>query len=242
MMHIKRTLTGYKPFLLGVLLCFAASPVFSQIEEAHSAKSGEDFPAGYSLYREGRFMEAAAELRRAQESAESLDEWTETLYWLIMAELSLADYSSAFNDMDQLEKHAPESRRARDIRYHRARACYNLGYFDEAMALFKQYADLAGEGEEFRRSAAYYWIGESLMAIGLANMARDFFTLVIEQYPDSPKAHSAAWRIAEIKQTQIENDLMTLLKWREAELQRIEEEFRQREAAADAAGGVSPAQ
>jgi TolA-binding protein len=231
-------------FLLCAFFAGAAGFVFSQNQEENSFPEWAEFdveqPAGFELYCEGRFLEAAAELRKYHEAAANIDQWTESLYWLILTELALEDYGSAVIDMNRLERRVAESRRAKDILYHRGRAYYFLGYYDEAMALFKKYIDRTGEREQLRKSAAYYWIGECLYSAGLHSLALDFFILVTEQFPDSPKHEAASSRVAMIRQEKIENDLLVLLKWREEELFRTEQQ--RQDTAHNPATGDNPKQ
>lgn len=153
-------------------------------------------------------MEAASELRYAQESALNVEQWSEALYWIIMTELSLADYGSAVRDMDDLERYASDSVRAKDMLYHRARAYYYLGYYEEAIAFFRDYGSKAGDQTKARKAAAEYWIGECFYAQEQMNEARECFTRVVEQYHSSPKFAAAAYRLEQIQQKNAEADSM----------------------------------
>jgi tetratricopeptide (TPR) repeat protein len=189
------------------------------------------FIAGINLYQEARWLEAAAELRAAQETAMNSRDWTEALYWVALTELAASDYGSALRDMDELEKGAPGSSRITDIVYHRARAYYYLGYYDEAILLFKQYADQAGPGGESRKAAALYWIGECLYSMGQLDRAGDVFGMVIKEYPNSLKYEAASYRMDLIKQKKIEAELLDLLQWTHEESLRTVEEYQRRENA-----------
>ena len=193
------------------------------------------FMAGINLYREGRWLEAAAELRAAQETASNRREWVEALYWVALAEFAAADYGSALRDMDTLERAAPENGRSTDIVYHRARAYYCLGYYDEAIPLFKRYADEAGAGGESRKAAALYWIGECLYAMGQLETAAEVFGLVTGQYPGSVKYEAATYRLDLIKQKKIEGELLSMLKWSHEESLKTVEEYQRREKTYDQA-------
>ncbi|MDR1253373.1 MAG: tetratricopeptide repeat protein [Treponema sp.] len=205
--------------------------VCSQAPGENDAESqfSSRFLAGINLYRKASWLEAAAELRAAQEMARDRQEWTEALYWIVLTELAASDYGSALRDMDELEKRAPGSGRSADIVYHRARAYYYLGYYDEAIVLFKKYADEAGEGGESRRAAAMYWIGECLYSMGQMERAADFFTMVIDKYPGSVKYEAASYRLELIKQKKIELELLTMLKWSHEESLKTVEEYQRRE-------------
>lgn len=215
--------------LLCLLFALAGGFLYSQTPAGFTGYYSPRFLAGINLYREGRWLDAAAELRAAQESATSGWEWVESLYWVVLSELAASDYGSALRDMDDLAKAAPGSGRSADLVYHRARAYYYLGYYDEAIVLFKQYADRAGQGGESRKAAALYWIGECLYSMGQLEKAADFFGMVVNHYSGSVKYEAAAYRLDLIKQKKIEMELLAMLKVSHEESLRTLEEFQRRE-------------
>jgi TolA-binding protein len=190
---------------------------------------------GIRLYSEGKWREAAAELRRAQAEASGPEQQAEALYWIGLAELAGGDYEAAIKDMDDLVRVYPASPRRAELPYHKGRAYYYLGRHDEAIVLLKDYADQAGEGEGARKSAALYWIGECLFALGQLDKARDIFALIIEQYPRSAKFEAASYRLELINQKKIELELLGLLKWSHEESLRTMEEYQRRERSYDQA-------
>jgi TolA-binding protein len=226
-----------RSLLLCLPLVFMAGFVHPQVpggESLHNRFSSH-FMAGINFYRAARWLDAAAELRAAQEAAETNQEWAEALYWVVLTELAASDYGSALQDMDDLEKQAPRSGRNEDMVYHRARAYYYLGYYDEAIVQFRKYADQAGAGGESRKAAALYWIGECLFAMGQLDLAADCFNLIVSQYPGSVKYEAATYRLDLIKQKKIEIELLALLKWSHEESLRTVEEYRRREKTYDQA-------
>jgi TolA-binding protein len=190
---------------------------------------------GIRLYSEGKWQEAAAELRRAQAEASSLEQQAEAMYWIGLAELAGGGYEAAVKDMDDLIRVYPASPRRAELSYHKGRAYYFLGRYDEAIVLLKDYADQTGEGEESRKSAALYWIGECLFALGQLDKARDIFALIMEQYPRSAKFEAASYRLELINQKKIELELLGLLKWSHEESLRTMEEYQRRERSYDQA-------
>jgi tetratricopeptide (TPR) repeat protein len=142
-----------------------------------------------------------------------------------MAELAAADYRSALRDMDELEK-AGTSRSA-DIVYHRARAYYYLGYYEDSIAQFKRYNDsirAADRESTDRKAAAYFWMGECLYSMGQLEEAEKFYSWVLAKYPASPKVEISSYRMDLIKRKKIETELLSLLKWSHEESLRTSEE------------------
>jgi tetratricopeptide (TPR) repeat protein len=224
-------------FLFLVLLC--CGPVFSQTRDRESRSSLQPFASklqtGINLYRESRWHDAVRVLREAQEEAPNAQQKAEALYWIALSELSAAEYDAALKDMDELERNAPGGARSGDIAYHRGRAYYYLGYYEEAIILLSDYAGRAGEGQEARKSAAYYWIGECLFSLGQLDKAQDFFTIITEQFPDSAKFEAASYRLELIKQKRVERELLTLLQQSHEESLRTVEEYQRREKSYDQA-------
>jgi TolA-binding protein len=183
---------------------------------------------GIQLYDSSRWHEAAAEFRAAQELAENLNDWAQALYWVILSQLAYTDYGSAVRDMDELDRWAPHSSYRTDMLYHRARAYFNLGHFEDALFLFGQYIDSTpGTDRETsdRRAAAYFWMGESLFTMGQFDDAEKFYLWVIDRYPESPRREVSSYRVDLIKHKKIEAELLALLQWSHEESLRSSEEF-----------------
>jgi TolA-binding protein len=198
---------------------------------------------GLEFYQQSRWREAIAEFRLAQNEALDSELKAEALYWIALSEISARDYTGAVRDMDQLELTAPESRRLREVPYHKGRALYYLGRYEEALMLLKLYTDQIGgnsplpAGSEMaaRKSAALYWIGECLYAMGQLDYARDMFTTVTRDYPQSAKFEASSYRLALIHQKKIEEELLNLLKWSHEESLKAIEEYQRRERSYDQA-------
>ncbi|MDR0322887.1 MAG: tetratricopeptide repeat protein [Treponema sp.] len=217
------------PLLLGLML-FPA--VISTAQESAYAQYVRRYQNGIQFYDSSRWYDAAIEFRRAQEIATSLEDWSRAIYWVILSELGFSDYGSAIIDMDELERVAPNSSYARDMVYHRARIYYNLGYFDDAIVLFRRYIDSVSPYTDpqtaDRVAAAYFWMGECLFSMGQYNEAENFYTWVLTRYPVSQKGEVSSYRLDLIKQKKIEAELLTLLQWSHEESLRTSEDYMRR--------------
>ena len=215
--------------LLSGLMLFTAEISIAQ-EGVRSQYAGR-FQNGAFFYSEARWQEAAAEFRFAQEIAENQEDWEQALYWVILTELAFADYGSALRDMNDLERYAPNSVYTRDMVYHRARAYFNQGYFEDALVLFIRYNEsiTSDDAESIdRKAAAFFWMGECLYSMGQLDEAENFYSWVISMYPTSPKVEVSSYRIDLIKQKKIENELLALLRWSHEESLRTSEEYQRR--------------
>jgi len=221
---------GFFAILLTFTAVFAAaqeSPANASVNEQFSRR----FETGTRLYEEARMAEAAAFFRQAQEIADNNGDWARALYWVILAQLALADYGSALKDMDELQKAAPDSVYSRDMAYHRGRAYFNHGYYEDALVLFKRFNDSvsADDAEAAdKKAAAFFWMGECLYLMGQFDDAERFFAWVVSRYPQSPKAEVSSYRIDLIKQKKIEAELLALLRWSHEESLRTGEDYQRR--------------
>jgi TolA-binding protein len=218
----------YRLLLLAILF----SPAGILFTEGSPPQYARSFKNGTALFQESRWMEAAAQFRHAQEITRNANDWAEALYWTIMSELAAADYGSALRDMDELEKTANKHGRSSDIVYHRARAYYYLGYYEDALVMFNRYCG-ASDDDDLRKASAFFWMGECLYSLGQFDKAEQFFNWIIERYPASPKCELSFYRIDLIKQKKIETELLTLLKWTHEEALRNSEDYQRKIATAE---------
>jgi TolA-binding protein len=218
----KRTIIPCFRLLLLAFLFLLAGFVFT--EEESPPQYARSFKNGTTFFQESRWMEAAAQFRYAQEITRNTNDWSEALYWTIMSELAVADYGSALRDMDELEKTAPKNAHTTDIVYHRARAYYYLGYYEDALVMFNRFCGVSDD-DDLRKASAFFWMGECLYSMGQLEKAEQFYDWIIARYPSSPKCELSSYRIDLIKQKKIENELLTLLKWTHEEALRNSEEY-----------------
>jgi TolA-binding protein len=211
------------------VLFFCAGPVFSQSYRLQN---------GLRLYGEGKWKEAVAELRQAQAEASARAQKGEALYWIALAEISDGNYEASVRDMDELSRIDPENPRVQELPYHRGRAFYYMGRYDDAVILLKAYADgIPADTLEnnARKSSAYYWVGECLFSLGRLDEAAGIFSLVVDQYPQSAKYEASTYRIALINQKKIEAQLLGIIKWSHEESLKTVEEYQRRERSYDQA-------
>ncbi|MCL2175829.1 MAG: hypothetical protein FWB73_07275 [Treponema sp.] len=212
------------------LMLFPAGICAAQGTSASAAQSqyARRFQNGAELYALSRWQEATIEFRRAQESAQTLNDWAQSLYWVILSELAFSDYGSALRDMDELERHAPHSTYTRDMVYHRARVYFIQGFFDAALVLFNRFTGSVTDSDRVtadRRAASFFWMGECLYSLGQFQEAEKFYSWVIARYPNSQKVEAASYRLDLIKQKKIESELLALLQLSHEESLRTSEDY-----------------
>lgn len=203
-------------FLLSAGLCLVSS-------QNRTTSTADLLAMGIELYGEGRFIEAITVLRLIP--PEDMLQ-PEAIYWVALAGLSSGDYEQALRDLDLLERRG--SRFSADIPYHRGRCLFYLGRYEEAIANFNKHIENPAV-DDAGRAASFYWLGETLFAMGRMDNAASAFSTVIEKYPYSVKYDAACYRLDVITQKKIEEELLTILRWSHEESLRSLEEYQERE-------------
>ena len=207
-----------KLILFMLLLTTGITFIYAQ----NRSTSQEDLmKTGISFYSEGKYPEAASILQLAGSSPE-------TLYWLSLAELSSGNFDKSLSTLNALEKAEPVSSWSFEVPYHRGRCFYYLGRHEEAISSFLSFINTLPDTDP-RRPSAYYWQGESLLALGRLENAADAFSMVVENYPNSAKYEASCYRLNLINQKKVETELLALLKWSHEESLKSIEEYQERE-------------
>ena len=147
----------------------------------------------------------------------------DALYWLIMSEMSAADYKSALTDSNTFLAKYKDSKRIPDVNYQKGRALYQLRQYDDTIKLL--YAFVKDYPEHKLVSSALYWIAEALFNTKNYERATLFYTMIVDDYKDSPKYEASFYRLSLIKQKEREEELLELLKVTHEEALRAAEEY-----------------
>jgi tetratricopeptide (TPR) repeat protein len=182
---------------------------------------------GVELYGAGKLQESIQELQNALTMATSVSQKQEVLYWLSLAELFNGEYKNALTHSKNLIALDPTGKRAIEALYTKGRSLYYTGQYDEAIITFNNYMQQVTDSG--RKSSALYWIGECLFSLGQFEEAKKTFSIIIYDYPQSPKYEASSYRVALIDQKKIEQQLLLLLKWSHQESLKIMEEYQRRE-------------
>ena len=224
-----------------LFLCLAITgSAFSQNSRPAQSASLIRLQEGILQYGQGNFPEAIDVLRPILESPNRTLAG-EALFWTALSDLALNDYQKTIQDIETLEILDPSSHRMGELGYHKGRALFYLGRYNEAIIALKNYSDSFDPDPQLspqdisKKASALYWIGESLYIMGQLDRAGDVFFQITSDYPQSPKYEASAYRIALINQKKIENELLDLLKWSHEESLLIMDEYQRRERAYDQA-------
>ncbi|MDR0550786.1 MAG: tetratricopeptide repeat protein [Spirochaetaceae bacterium] len=190
---------------------------------------------GIELYGLGRLTEAIQQFRMAWREASSPEWAAEALFWAATAEIAIGEYEQALYDLEDIRRTDPANIRVFEVPYHKGRALFYLRRYPEAIRNFQEYEqkiridgryingsrganfplDASGVSiqiEYNKKAAALYWIGECYLNMGDTRQALGYYTIIVEQYKESPKYDISKERIAVINQTQIVNEFQEKIK------------------------------
>ncbi|GMO45865.1 MAG: hypothetical protein Ta2B_27060 [Termitinemataceae bacterium] len=187
-----------------------------------------DLENGIEHYSGGNWGEAIYSFRNALNNSHNNMDKAEAQFWIAVTELSAGQYQDALGDLDETVRIDPNTKRLLEIPYHKARALYYLGRFQEAIPLFRFYSDninvdtysppnTSPSSDYNKKAAAIYWIGECYYSLGELTRAEEIFQTVINFYTKSHKYETSNNRIAMIRQKKIESELLELLRSTKAE-------------------------
>lgn len=208
-----------KKYMTSLALIFSGLLLFGQSFNSDYLSRGKD------AYARGDWSGAVVSLKKAVSSSESTS--TEAWYWLVMAEISSGDYSSAINDADIFLSSWSNDIRYGDVMYQKGRAAYLAGSYDTAIIVLGNFSNKFPKNEYVSHSL--YWIGESLYAVGRFSESKAIFEKLISEYPLSVKKEAATYKIELIKQKNREEELLEILKWSHEESLKVIEEYQRRE-------------
>lgn len=197
-----------------VLLLFAALTLYAQ----------DPLMAGLDAYAKSDWSTATLSFRRAVTAPGA---GSEPWYWLIMSELASGDYKASLSDIERFNHSFPDDARIPDITYQEGRVQYLLGYHEASIQTLYRFVSRWPDHDMI--PSAYYWVGENLFSVGRFDEARSIFSLVLNTWPQAIKRDAASYRIALIKQTTKEEELLKLLKMSHEESLRIIEDYQRRE-------------
>ncbi|MCQ2594125.1 MAG: tetratricopeptide repeat protein [Treponemataceae bacterium] len=200
---------------LGLIFFACFMPVFGQASFNDALLPGleayarEDWATSIML-----FKKAYTEKRAPEE---------ESLFWLVMAQMSAGETRSALNDCNAFLAKYAGSEHGAEVAYQRGRALYLLDQNDEAI---KQLYDFVKANPNHEKvSFALFWIAESLYGYKNYERAALFYKMIVDDYSASPKREASLYRLELIQQRQREEELLQLLKITHEESLKAAEEY-----------------
>lgn len=196
--------------------------IFVSVSFLFAQTGGSAITDGLNFYAQSDWKQAVMSFKKAVSENESADAW----YWLIMSEMSAGDYQGAIRDADLFLRSFPVDSHFADVQYQYGRALYQVQRYEESIVYLNRFYT-ANENSPLR-SAALFWIAESLYDLGDIDSAKIIYTKIVTEYPQSSKVEASSYRMALIAQRDREEELLVLLKNTHEESLKMKEEYERR--------------
>ena len=179
------------------------------------------FVEGCKFFSQGDWESAKIMLRKAASYPENVT--PETYYMLISAESYSGDDKAALDDCNLYLEKFKNSLYTSQISYQKGKCLYNLGEYEKAIVTLSDFCHQNEKSDLY--SYALFYIGESLFASYKYDDAERMYERIITEFPESPKAPAAQYRMETILQRGREEKLLYLLKQTGEEYLSAKEEY-----------------
>ena len=201
--------------ILATFFCIFGLGAFLSAQEFVSAKNyyGENLSPdtalanAYNAYADGDYQSASFLFRRALSDRRNQSDGA--LYMLVMADVQIGDWQSAYADAEYFLSSYPESEYAPLMKYQMGRALFNLGDHDKALMTL---GDFCHENpDNMMYPSALFLIGECFYEGYDFDEARPFYECIVEKFPSDEKAKEAKYRLDSIDSYDRQEKLLYIL-------------------------------
>ncbi len=164
------------------------------------------------LFKEEKYDEAIIVFREIVLSSENEKLKQEIYFWLAKAYMNSEKYKLAETNLEYyLSNYKNSGLNYPEAFYQKGRLLFLQEMYQEAIEQLNTFTKLFPNDPLV--SNAYYWIGESLYALGQFEDSIYIFNLVINKYPNSNKKEASYYKLRLIEHKKSELVLQNLLKW-----------------------------
>ena len=148
-------------------------------------------------------------------------------FWIVKSHMALGQYEDAEKNLELFLNEFPESEHYVEGSYQWGRLLFLQSEYEQAIQALQRFI---GEHTDSPYVAnSYFWIAESLYALGQFTDAYKIFSIVTDTFPSSFKVEAATYRKSLIELKEREQELLKLLKWSHEEYLRAVENFQRKE-------------
>jgi tetratricopeptide (TPR) repeat protein len=182
---------------------------------------------GIDYFAAGRLSDALHVFRTIIADPKQSDLYGDAYFWLSKTHIALNNFEEAEKNLEYFLLNYEKNKNYPEALYQKGRLLYLQKEYEKAIQVFYSF------NRQFPKNPyignGYFWIGESLYALGHLDKAHNIFKMVIQEYPLSYKIDAAKYRASLIELKYREKELMRFLKWSHEEALKTLEEFQIRE-------------
>ncbi|MCG8569943.1 MAG: tetratricopeptide repeat protein [Spirochaetes bacterium] len=164
------------------------------------------------LFKAGKTDEAIILFREIILSSNNEKVKKESYFWLALAYMNTDKYDLAEKYLEYyLTNYQKDSANYAEANYQKGRLLFLQEQYQSSIDQLNLFIKIFPDDSLIPN--AYYWIGESLYALGQFDDSAFFFHIVIEKYPNSFKREASIYKLKLIEHKKSELTLQNLLKW-----------------------------
>jgi tetratricopeptide (TPR) repeat protein len=214
-------MTFRKNIFLLVLILFVSSGVFSTDWVVEKIKAEK-------LYNEGKYDEAIILFREIILSSKNEKFIAESYFWLGRAYINTNKLKLAETNLEYyIANYKTTGLNYPEALYEKGRLLFLQEQYQPAIEQLNIF--IKNYPANSLVSNSYYWIGESLYAMGQYDDASYYFKIVSEKYANSAKAEASIFKLRLIEHKKSELALQNLLKWSQEQYLAALSQFRIKE-------------
>ncbi|MBN2544947.1 MAG: tetratricopeptide repeat protein [Spirochaetes bacterium] len=165
-----------------------------------------------NLFNEGKYDESIILFREVIMSSNNNDLKRESYFWIAKAYMSANKLKQAEENLEYyLNNFKDDGLNYPEAVYQKGRLLFLQGQYQSAIDQLNLYKK--NYPKHILVSNSFYWIGESLYALGQFDDSSYYFTIVITKYPTSLKKEASIYKLRLIEHKKSELVLQNLLKW-----------------------------
>ncbi len=198
----------------------------------HGAWAGETLSRldeATTTFAQGDYSHAVVLLREIVLDPADSEEKASAHFWLAKSYLAMENLEDGERSLEFFLSNYPNHSRFSEAFYEKGRLLFRQEDYENAIQVLQAFLERYADSPFVPN--AYFWVGESLYALGQLDDAMLAFKKVVDSYPASFRVEPARYRIALIDFKKRENELLKLLKWSHEESLRTIEGFQRRETA-----------
>lgn len=188
-----------------LLIAISTSILFSKNWDEEKAKAEK-------LYSEAKYDESIILFREIILSSKNDNMIAESYFWLAKAYMDTNKLKLAETNLEfYLTNYNTTGLNYPEANYEKGRLLFLQEQYQPAINQLNYFIENYPKHELV--SNAYFWIGESLYALGQYDDSSFYFNIVLSKYPNSIKEEAVQYKIRLIEHKKSELALQNLLKW-----------------------------
>ncbi len=213
-----------KRFYTVLMLFFFTALVggFSQTDDGKAI-----IKSGLEKFTKGQYAHAIIDFRQIILNPSYENLYDAAYFWIARSYMEEGMLSKAESNLEFFIQNFPSSRFYPEAIYQKGRLLYMQQDYENSIQVLYEYLKKYPKAPFAANS--YFWIAESLYALGHFDKAQQLYAYLIKEYPTSYKVETSKYKLSLIALKQHEEELLKLLRLSHEEYLKVINDFQNRE-------------